>query len=57
MAAYDLPPRALHDLVLRMVADAAPDGRRLAFEISEDLPPRWRESVPVILEALRETRA
>jgi len=57
MAAYDLPPRALHDLVLRMVADAAPDGRRLAFEISEDLPPRWAESVPVILEALRETRA
>ncbi len=57
MGAYDLPPRELHDLVLRMVADAAPDGRRLAFEISEDLPPRWQESIPVILNALRETRA
>jgi len=57
MAAYDLPANELHDLVLQMVADAAPDGRRLAFEISEDLPPRWQESVPVILEALKETRA
>ncbi len=57
MAAYDLPAHNLSDLVLRMVADAAPDGRRLALEVSEDLPPRWRESIPVILDALRETRA
>ncbi len=57
MATYDLPAPQLHDRILQMVADASQDGRRLAFEISEDLPPRWRESIPVISDALRETRA
>ncbi len=36
------------------VQAAAPDGRGLAFEISEDLPPNWREAIPVVLEALKE---
>ena len=54
---YDLPPAQLKELVLRRVAEAAPDGRRLAFEVSEQYPANWRESMPVVLEALQETRA
>jgi len=38
------------------VQAGAPDGRFLAFEVSEDRPPRWRESMPVILAALNEMR-
>ena len=38
-----------------MVSQAAPDGRRLAFEVSEHIPVNWRESLPVVLEALKET--
>ena len=49
---YDLPPQALRRVVQQMARDAAPDGRLLAFEISEDLPRNWRESIPVVLEAL-----
>ena len=49
---YDLPPEELRRAVQQMARDAAPDGRLLAFEISEDLPRNWRESIPVVLEAL-----
>jgi hypothetical protein len=49
---YDLPPAELHPTVQQMARDAAPDGRLMAFEISEDLPANWREAVPVVLEAL-----
>jgi hypothetical protein len=35
---------------------ACANGRRLAFEVSEDLPRTWRESMPVILAALQEAR-
>jgi hypothetical protein len=52
---YELPPAELKRLVLERVRQAAPDGRRLAFEVSEHLPKNWRESIPVVLEALRET--
>jgi hypothetical protein len=55
VSAYQLPQRELQKLVLERVAEAAPDGRRLAFEISEVLPENWRESIPVVLEALKET--
>jgi hypothetical protein len=34
------------------VQGSAPDGRGLAFEISEDLPSNWREAIPVVLETL-----
>lgn len=51
---YDLPPAALQELVRDLVHQAAPDGRNLALEISEDLPPNWRESVPVVLGALQK---
>jgi hypothetical protein len=53
---YYLPPRQLHDLVLERVAEAAPDGKRLAFEVSEQYPDNWPESLPVVLDALNETR-
>lgn len=56
VAAYDLAPAALRQKVLSSVEDGAPDGRGLAFEVSEDLPGNWRESLPVVLDALRETR-
>jgi hypothetical protein len=55
-SAYELPPAELRRLVLDRVQEAAPDGRRLAFEISEARQANWRDSIPVVLEALRETR-
>ncbi|MFW5776714.1 MAG: hypothetical protein ACOCZB_05440 [Spirochaetota bacterium] len=56
-SAYELPPDELRALVLERVAEGAPDGRRLAFEISEARQTNWRESIPVVLDALEETRA
>jgi hypothetical protein len=53
---YYLPPQQLRDLVLNRVAEAAPDGRKLAFEVSEQYPDNWPESLPVVLDALKETR-
>lgn len=52
LGCYEMPPEALKQEILRRAQDGAPDGRRLAFEVSEDRPPRWRESMPVILAAL-----
>lgn len=49
---YDLPPQALKSRVQEMACQASADGRLLAFEISEDLPQNWRESIPIVLEAL-----
>jgi hypothetical protein len=51
---YDLPPDELRDVVQQRVREAAPDGRRLAFEISEECPGNWRESVGVVLDTLGE---
>lgn len=51
---YALPPDDLRRWVRRRVRAAAPEGSGLAFEISEDLPPNWREAIPVVLETLRE---
>jgi hypothetical protein len=56
VSAYELPRNELQKLVLERVEQAAPDGRRLAFEISEVLQENWRESIPTVLEALKETR-
>lgn len=56
VSAYELPPKELKELVLQRVAEAAPDGRRLAFEVSEQFPANWKTSMPIVLEALRETR-
>ncbi len=54
---YQLPPDQLRKTVQSMAAAGAPDGRRLAFEVSENLPDNWQESMPVVLEALAELRA
>jgi hypothetical protein len=53
LGCYELPPEELKQEIWRRVEAGAPDGRRLAFEVSEDRPPRWRESMPVILAALK----
>ena len=53
---YQLPPPQLHDTVLDLVRQGAVDGRLLAFEVSEELPANWRETIPVVLNALEETR-
>jgi hypothetical protein len=52
LGCYELPPEALRQEIARRVQDGAPDGRRLAFEVSEATPARWRESMPVILDTL-----
>jgi hypothetical protein len=57
VSSYELPPRELKELVLQRVAEAAPDGRRLAFEVSEQYPENWKQSMPVVLAALQETGA
>ncbi|MCB8943966.1 MAG: hypothetical protein H6658_09445 [Ardenticatenaceae bacterium] len=56
VACYYLPPSELRQLVLDRVAEAAPDGKRLAFEVSEQYPDNWPESLPIVLDALAETR-
>ncbi len=50
---YALPPADLRRWVRERVQAAAPDGGGLVFEISEDLPPNWREAIPVVLETLK----
>ena len=52
VSAYELPPDELRACVRNLVRQAAPDGRRLAFEISEDVPPNWKVSVPIVLDVL-----
>lgn len=54
VACYDLPPQELKELVWARIEEGAPDGRRLAFEVSEQYPANWRTSIPVVLEALQE---
>jgi hypothetical protein len=56
VALHDQPLAELRQVVLERVAQAAPDGRRLAFEVSELYADNWRESMPVVLDALAETR-
>lgn len=51
---YQLPPDQLAEKVASMVKAASPDGRRLAFEISEIWPANWKTSVPVVLDTLRQ---
>jgi len=37
-----------------MVERGSINGAALALEISEELPENWKQSIPVVLEALRE---
>lgn len=54
LGCYELPAPELKQEIWRRARAGAPDGRRLAFEVSEDRPARWREAMPVILQALNE---
>jgi len=56
VACYNLPPEELKATVLSRVEEAAPDGTKLAFEVSEQYPANWKDSIPVVLEALKETQ-
>jgi hypothetical protein len=49
---YSLPPEALRQAVMAMRQRAGK--KALAFEVSEDVPENWRESVPVVLQALQD---
>jgi hypothetical protein len=49
---YALPPHKLREAVADKRARAGK--RALAFELSEDVPDNWRESIPVVLQTLRE---
>ncbi len=49
---FDLPPDQLRAEIRRKVDQGAADGRRLALEISEDLPVNWQQGIPAILEEL-----
>lgn len=52
VAKFDLPPEQLKADIQRGVSEAAPDGRGLAFEVSEDLPKNWQQGIPAVLDAL-----
>ncbi len=54
IACYALPPHELKALIADRVAQGAPDGSKLAFEVSEQLPANWHDSLPVVLDTLRE---
>jgi hypothetical protein len=49
---YNLKPPQLQALVADMVRKASVDGCRLAFEVSEDVPANWIQSIPVVLDTL-----
>jgi len=49
---YALPEERLREAVIARRERAGKRG--LAFEISEDVPGNWRESIPVVLDTLRE---
>lgn len=49
---YALPPEQLRQAVVEKRNRAGKRG--VAFEISEDLPPNWKSSIPLVLETLRE---
>ena len=53
---YFYEPERIREIVLDSAQQASPDGRRLAFQVSELIPPNWKESMPVVVEALKETR-
>ncbi len=49
---YSLPPEQLAEAVIAKRERAGK--RALAFEISEDVPKNWRDSVPVVLDTLEK---
>jgi hypothetical protein len=55
VSAYSLDRDRLIRLVMENTEKASVNGRRLAFELSEDLPKNWEESVPIVLRALMQS--
>jgi hypothetical protein len=53
---YQLPPAQLEAIVHRMIAEGSVNGRLLAFEVSEQYPQNWRESMGVVLDAIESAR-
>ncbi len=53
---HELPPQQLADHVRSIVEEVSVDGARLAFEVSEDLPRNWKQSIPVVLQTLADGR-
>ena len=51
---YQMPPAQLAEKVTALAAAGAVNGCRLAFEISEIWPANWKQSVPIVLNTLRE---
>jgi hypothetical protein len=51
---YQLPASTLKARIQELARRGSVRGKRLAFEVSEHLPVNWRESMPVVLEALAE---
>ena len=49
---YELPEEELRARVRELVKQASPDGTKLAFEISEDIPRNWQKSLPIVLDEL-----
>jgi len=49
---YDLPPDELRAVVIERASQGAPDGSKLAFEVSEQIPSNWYDSMRVVLETL-----
>ncbi len=47
---FSLPGKELEERIRRMAREAGP--RRFCFELSEGIPPNWREGIPRVLEAL-----
>jgi hypothetical protein len=39
---------------MELAQQGSPDGTRLAFEISEEYPQNWKDSIPIILNALND---
>jgi hypothetical protein len=51
---YGKSTDVLQAYVCDMIRDGAPDGRRLALEVSEDLPANWAAALPVVQTAIAE---
>jgi len=56
VALYDLPPDELKTEVIKRVDEGAVAGCKLAFEVSEQYPDNWAQSLHVVLDALEEIR-
>lgn len=51
---YQLPAEDLTEQVHRMIEEGSVDGRLLAFEVSEQYPANWYDSMPVVLDAIND---